>query len=232
MTKSSTAKAHCSTRCPVVRGKNSPTLRALFGYMYGQNGKKLVFMGGEFGQPREWSHERSLDWHVLAEPGHDGVKRWITDLNHFYREAPALSEADNAHTGFEWIDAGDAQHSVALLRALGPRTRSAQLLVVCNFTPTVHHNYRLGVPRPGFWREALNSDAQIYGGAANGNLGGVESLTDRGARSRAIAHAHSAAASRRFPTALIRVSISIDSRPKTKASVFSRYAIAKTPNNV
>lgn len=164
-------------KMPGDRWQKFANLRALFGYMYGQNGKKLVFMGGELGQDREWSHERSLDWHLLGEGPerslHNGVKHWLTDLNHFYRNTPALSEGDNDARGFEWIDASDAEHSVISF-VRWDDARKHPVLVVCNLTPGVHHNYRIGVPRPGFWKEALNSDAQVYGGAGNGNLGGAD----------------------------------------------------------
>ncbi len=148
-------------------------LRLLYGYMWGHPGKKLLFMGSEFGQRREWQHEESLEWHVLAYPLHSGVQRWVRDLNRFYRDTPALYELDFSPDGFEWIDANDWESSIiAFLRK--PRGSGREVLVVCNFTPVVRENYRVGVPRGGFWRERLNSDAQIYGGSGQGNLGGVE----------------------------------------------------------
>jgi 1,4-alpha-glucan branching enzyme len=148
-------------------------LRLLYGYMWGHPGKKLLFMGSEFGQKREWQHEESLEWHVLQYPLHSGVQRWVRDLNRFYRETPALYELDFSPDGFEWVDANDWESSViAFLRK--PRTRGREVLVVCNFTPMVRENYRVGVPCGGFWRERLNSDAQTYGGSGQGNLGGVE----------------------------------------------------------
>jgi 1,4-alpha-glucan branching enzyme len=146
-------------------------LRLLFGYMWAHPGKKLLFMGGEFGQKREWQHEESLEWHVLQYPLHAGVQRWVRDLNRFYRETPALYEQDFSPDGFQWIDFSDSQASViAFLR----RDRAGDcVLVVCNFTPVPRPNYRLGVPRGGHWVECLNSDAQLYGGSDQGNLGGV-----------------------------------------------------------
>ncbi|HTX23886.1 MAG TPA: 1,4-alpha-glucan branching protein GlgB [Steroidobacteraceae bacterium] len=148
-------------------------LRLLYGYMWGHPGKKLLFMGSEFGQKREWQHEESLEWHVLQYPLHAGVQRWVRDLNRYYRDTPALYELDFSPEGFEWIDANDWEASViAFLRK--PRTRGREVLVVCNFTPVVRENYRVGVPRGGFWRERLNSDAPVYGGSGQGNLGGVE----------------------------------------------------------
>jgi 1,4-alpha-glucan branching enzyme len=148
-------------------------LRLLYGYMWGHPGKKLLFMGGEFGQRREWQHEESLEWHVLQYPEHAGVQRWVRDLNRFYRDNPALYELDFSSEGFEWIDCNDTEGSViSFLRK--DRTRGEVVLVVCNFTPVVRENYRVGVPLPGLWSECLNSDARDYGGSGQGNLGGVE----------------------------------------------------------
>ena len=149
------------------------SLRALYGYMWAHPGKKLLFMGGEFGQRREWAHEEALEWWVSAMPEHAGLRRWVTDMNRVYRAEPALHQVDFSHEGFEWIDCSDAQSSViAFLRK--PRSGGAALLVACNFTPIPRTNYVLGVPRGGYWREILNSDARDYGGAGWGNLGGVE----------------------------------------------------------
>jgi 1,4-alpha-glucan branching enzyme len=148
-------------------------LRLLLGYMYAQPGKKLLFMGGEFGQWREWGHDESLEWHLLDYPPHSGLKRWVEDLNRFYLGQPALYELDFEQAGFEWIDCNDVEHSVVSLMRKG-RSPDELLVVVCNFTPTTHFNYRIGVPQPGFWRELLNSDAREYGGTSQGNLGGRE----------------------------------------------------------
>ncbi len=148
-------------------------LRALYGYMYAQPGKKLLFMGGEFGQRREWSHEESLEWHVREYPVHSALSRWVEELNRFYRDEPALHELDFDPAGFEWVDCQDADQSVISLLRKG-RTTDDILLGVFNFTPVPRHNYRLGVPRGGFWREVLNSDAREYGGSGQGNIGGVE----------------------------------------------------------
>jgi 1,4-alpha-glucan branching enzyme len=148
-------------------------LRLLLGYMYAQPGKKLLFMGGEFGQWREWGHDESLEWHLLDYLPHSSLKRWVEDLNRFYRGQPALYELDFDPAGFEWIDCNDVEHSVVSLIRKG-RSADDLLVVVCNFTPTTHFNYRVGVPQPGFWRELLNSDAREYGGSGQGNLGGVE----------------------------------------------------------
>jgi 1,4-alpha-glucan branching enzyme len=147
-------------------------LRLLFGYMWGHPGKKLVFMGGEFGQRREWTHEGALEWWVLQYPEHAGVQRWVADLNKLYREEPALHQVDFDAAGFEWIDCHDAEKSVlSFLRR--PRA-GPPVLAVCNFTPVPRENYIIGVPQSGYWRELLNSDAMHYGGSGIGNLGGAE----------------------------------------------------------
>jgi len=148
-------------------------LRLLFGYMYGQPGKKLLFMGGEFGQWDEWYHETSLDWHLLEFAPHTGMQRWVEDLNRFYRQEPALYEKDFNFEGFEWVDCNDIDHSIVSFLRKGQDPKDT-LLVVCNFTPVTHLNYRVGVPRGGFWKEILNSDAPIYWGSGQGNLGGME----------------------------------------------------------
>jgi len=147
-------------------------LRLLFGYMYAQPGKKLLFMGGELGQWREWNHDTSLDWHLLESAPHLGVQRWIADLNRLYRSEPALHELDCDGRGFEWIDCNDSEHGVLSFLRTG-RSANDLILVVCNFTPVVRRNYRVGVPRGGTWRELLNSDADVYGGSQQGNLGGL-----------------------------------------------------------
>ena len=148
-------------------------LRALFGYMFAQAGKKLLFMGGEFGQWREWSHENSLDWALLGQPSHSGLQNWVRALNHMYRDEPAMHELDNDPGGFEWVDCNDSQGSaISLLRKSSEEDDS--ILVACNFTPVPREGYSIGVPNDGFWRELLNSDAKEYGGSGMGNLGGVE----------------------------------------------------------
>jgi len=148
-------------------------LRALFGYMYGHPGKKLVFMGGEFGQWDEWYHETSLGWHLLDYPLHQSLQRWVKDLNEFYRSEPVMHEVDFSNDGFEWIDFRDWESSIISFIRKGRDTQDI-VLVVCNFTPVARTNYRIGVPRGGYWREVLNSDARIYGGGDYGNLGGLE----------------------------------------------------------
>jgi 1,4-alpha-glucan branching enzyme len=148
-------------------------LRLLFGYMYAQPGKKLLFMGGEIGQWNEWYHEASLDWHLLSHPHHSGLQQCVRDLNGLYRNEPALHELDFQPEGFEWIDCSDSQASVLGLVRKG-RSTDDIILVVCNFTPVPRFNYRLGVPRAGFWEEILNTDSKDYGGSGHGNLGGIE----------------------------------------------------------
>jgi len=148
-------------------------LRLLLGYMYAQPGKKLLFMGGEFGQRREWAHDDSLEWHLLQYPLHFGLQRWLSDLNRFYRSQPALYQVDFDQAGFEWIDCNDVEHSVVSLMRRGGSSKD-NVVVACNFTPLTHFNYRIGVPQAGFWGELLNSDAAEYGGSGQGNMGGVE----------------------------------------------------------
>jgi 1,4-alpha-glucan branching enzyme len=148
-------------------------LRLILGYMYAQPGKKLLFMGGEFGQWREWAHDESLEWHLLQYPPHSGLHHWVSDLNRVYRSQPALYELDFEQAGFEWVDCSDVEHSVVSLIRKG-RSLDDVVAVVCNFTPVTHFNYKIGVPQPGFWKELLNSDAKEYGGSGQGNLGGVE----------------------------------------------------------
>ncbi len=148
-------------------------LRLLFGYMYGHPGKKLLFMGGEFGQWDEWYHEKSLDWSLLEAPTHQGMQRWVQSLNAAYRREPALYEADFTQEGFEWIDACDAEASVISFLRKGKKTGDV-IMVAANFTPVPRIGYRLGVPRCGFWSEILNSDAKLYGGSGHGNFGGME----------------------------------------------------------
>ncbi len=147
-------------------------LRLLYGYMTAQPGKKLLFMGGEFGQWGEWNHEASLDWDLLQWEPHQRLQAWVADLNRLYRGTEALHRLDFAAEGFEWIDCSDADAGVVsfVRNALSDRHR---LVVVCNFTPVPRIGYRIGVPRDGFWKEVLNSDAQAYGGSGVGNLGGV-----------------------------------------------------------
>jgi len=148
-------------------------LRLLFGYMYGMPGKKLLFMGGELAQWPEWNHERSLEWDVLKHAQHSGIQRWIKDLNQLYKSELALHERDFSPDGFEWIDFNDRENST-LFFLRKSRSGKEMVLGAFNFTPVPRHNYRIGVPRPGLWKEVLNSDAPFYGGSGQGNYGGVE----------------------------------------------------------
>jgi 1,4-alpha-glucan branching enzyme len=147
-------------------------LRLLYGYMYGQPGKKLLFMGGEFGQVSEWNHDNSLEWHVLQYPVHWGIQNWVEQLNRVYREQPALHEMDNEPEGFEWVDCCDSATSVLSFLRKG-KSRWETVLVICNFTPVPRQQYVVGVPTEGYWRELLNSDGGEYGGGGIGNGGGV-----------------------------------------------------------
>ena len=150
------------------------TLRALYGYMYGHPGKKLMFMGCEFGQWREWNYDSSLDWHLVEDPMHGGLKRWVQDLNHTYQRERSLHEVDFEGAGFSWIDCNDNENSVVSMirRARNPQDFTVMLT---NFTPVPRMSYRIGVPEAGWYREILNSDAEMYGGGNVGNSGGVSS---------------------------------------------------------
>jgi 1,4-alpha-glucan branching enzyme len=148
-------------------------LRLLYAYMYAQPGKKLLFMGSEFGQWREWTHDSSLDWHLEELASHAGIEHLLGDLNALYRSLPALHRADCDSSGFEWIDGNDAENSALAFLRRDP-SGGPPVAVVCNFTPVVRQNYRLGLPSGGLWREILNSDALHYAGSGQGNLGGAE----------------------------------------------------------
>jgi 1,4-alpha-glucan branching enzyme len=150
-------------------------LRLLYGFLFGHPGKKMMFMGDEFGQWSEWNHDASLDWHLLQNPFHAGLKRWVRDLNTLYRGELALCELDFDAAGFEWVDCKDVQRSVVCFMRRG-RNPDDQLLFVCNFTPVVRQNYRVGVPWEGTWKESLNSDAPLYGGSGQGNFGGLSAV--------------------------------------------------------
>ena len=150
-------------KMPGDRWQQFANLRAYYGFMFGHPGKKLMFMGGEFAQDREWSHDRSLDWHLLGDTSHAGVQRLVRDLNRLYRASPALYSQDFSSAGFEWIDHDDARRS--LLSFVRKGRDGQMMLVVCNFAPVVHHGFRLGVPAPGQWLERLNTDSAYYGGS-------------------------------------------------------------------
>jgi 1,4-alpha-glucan branching enzyme len=159
-------------RMPGDEWQQFANLRLLFGYMWTHPGKKLLFMGGEFGQKREWGHEESLEWHVLQYPLHAGMQRWVRDLNRLYRTTAALHEIDFSDAGFRWVDCDDADTSVISFLRLG--SDGTPVLVICNFTPVARERYRIGVPRGGRWQELLNSDAAEYGGSGMGNYGAVQ----------------------------------------------------------
>jgi len=166
-------KGALAAKFPGDPGQRRATLRALFGYLWAHPGKKLLFMGGELADEREWTHEGGLDWELARRPAHAGVQRWVADLNRFYRAHPALYRLDFDPVGFEWIDRRDADASVLAFLRRGSPT-DPPVLVVCNFTPVLRANYGLGVPHGGRWREALNSNAGLYGGDGAGNFGGVD----------------------------------------------------------
>jgi len=149
-------------------------LRVLLGFMYGHPGKKLLFMGAEFGQWREWNHDRSLDWHLLQDSAHIGIRRYVQALNWHVRHEPALHALDFDPAGFRWIDCNDNENSVISLLRFG-RNRRETLVLVFNFTPVPRANYRIGVPDAGRYLELLNSDSDVYGGSNAGNAGGVDS---------------------------------------------------------
>jgi 1,4-alpha-glucan branching enzyme len=150
-------------------------LRLLYGFMFGHPGKKLLFMGDEFGQWSEWNHDASLEWPLLKNPLHAGLQRWVRDLNTLYRGQSSLYEFDSNPAGFEWVDCKDSQRSVISFLRRG-RSAGDQILFVCNFTPVVIENYRVGVPLEGSWKEILNGDAPLYGGSGQGNFGGLSTI--------------------------------------------------------
>ena len=151
-------------------------LRLLFAHMYANPGKKLVFMGGEIGQWREWNHDAGLDWHLLDNPQHEGARRWLEDLNKAYRDIPAMHELDNSPEGFEWIDCCDTENSIVSIVRRSSSRPGEMLAIVLNFTPLPRHNYQIGLPRGGRWKEILNSDATLYGGSGQGNMGGLDAV--------------------------------------------------------
>ncbi len=159
-------------KMPGDRWQKFANLRAYYGFMWTHPGKKLLFMGGEFGQEREWSHDRALDWHLLDAADHAGLQRLVRDLNTLYRGSAALHALDCEPAGFGWIEGGDTENSVFSYERRGPNGERA--VVVVNMTPVVRHDYAIGVPRAGHWRERLNTDAAIYGGSNIGNTGRVE----------------------------------------------------------
>jgi 1,4-alpha-glucan branching enzyme len=165
-------KASLINKMPGDLWQQFANLRLLYAYFYAHPGKKLLFMGGEFGQRSEWNHETALEWNLLEYPEHRGVQRIVADLNALYRREPALHEADFDWTGFDWIDCNDADGSVFSF-ARYARNREDSVVVVANFTPVLREGYRVGLSDPGYYRELFNSDAGIYGGSNAGNLGGA-----------------------------------------------------------
>jgi 1,4-alpha-glucan branching enzyme len=175
----------CLSHDEVVHGKGSlygrmpgdewqklATLRLLFGYLFAHPGKKLLFMGSEFGQRCEWDHQTGLEWHLLESRAHQGVRQWVRDLNRMYREEPALHGTDFDPRGFEWVDYGDTKNMVLSFIRRSPDSADI-LIALCNFTPVPRHDYRIGIPAGGVWKEILNSDAEYYGGSGMGNFGAV-----------------------------------------------------------
>ncbi len=164
-------------RMPGDEWQRFANLRAYYGFLFGHPGKKLLFMGGEFGQENEWRHDHSLDWHLTERPRHAGIQALIRDLNHLYRTLPALHELDCDAAGFEWLVMHDAARSVFAWLRKGRRTHE-RCLVVINFTPELYRDYRIKVPFSGVWREVLNTDSGLYGGGNVGNAGAVRTLDE------------------------------------------------------
>ena len=166
-------KGSLFSRMPGDTWRRFANLRLMFGCLYAQPGKKLLFMGGEFGQQREWCHDASLDWHLLDDARHRQLQRWLEDLNRFYRRHPAMHSRDNRPEGFEWIDCHDAGQSCLTLLRFGTPP-APPVMAACNFTPVPRYNYRVGVPGESVWSEKLNSDSRHYGGSNQGNQGKLE----------------------------------------------------------
>jgi 1,4-alpha-glucan branching enzyme len=168
---------HCKgsllSKMPGDTWQKFANLRALYGFLFTHPGKKLLFMGGEFGQWREWNENESLDWHLLAYDPHRQLQQLVGDLNRLYRGEPSLYEVDFQHTGFEWIDFSDVDHSIiSFLRRA--QNRDDHVVVVCNFTPVARYGYRIGVPLACFYREVINTDAAHYGGSGVTHGAGVQ----------------------------------------------------------
>jgi 1,4-alpha-glucan branching enzyme len=159
-------------KMPGDRWQRFANLRAYFGFMWGHPGKKLLFMGGEIAQEREWNHDGEIDWFLLDDPNHVGIQRLVADLNRLYRSEPALHRRDASSEGFRWLVGDDRANSVFAFLRLG-EAGDPPVLVVCNMTPAPRHHYRVGVPRAGWWREIANTDSRFYGGSDLGNDGGA-----------------------------------------------------------
>jgi 1,4-alpha-glucan branching enzyme len=169
-------KGSLLTKMPGDRWQQFANLRAYLGFMWAHPGKKLLFMGCEIAQEREWNHDGEIDWPLLQQPGHLGMQRLVTDLNRLLADTPALYQLDHASEGFGWVIGDDTQNSVyAFLRHGEGAPGASTVLCVCNFTPVPRSGYRVGVPFNGVWRECLNTDAEYYGGANLGNAGAVQS---------------------------------------------------------
>jgi 1,4-alpha-glucan branching enzyme len=164
-------------RMPGDRWQRFANLRLFYALMYTHPGKKLMFMGDEFAQEREWNAEISLDWHLVDDPMHQGIQRLVRDLNLLYRSTPALYEGDCRPDGFSWIDANDTEQSVMSILRCG-HDRNDLVAVVFNLTPVARMNYRIGVPEEGLYEECLNTDAEAYGGGNVGNLGGARAVAE------------------------------------------------------
>jgi 1,4-alpha-glucan branching enzyme len=166
-------KGSLLAKMPGDKWQKLANLRSLYAFMWAHPGKKLLFMGCEIAQEQEWSHERSLDWHLLEDPGHDGMRRLVRDLNHVYRDARALWDVDFEASGFAWLEPNDAENNVVSFLRRSEKGEDV-LVALCNLSPVPRYGYRMGLPRGGRWREAVNSDAEIYGGSGVGNFGGVD----------------------------------------------------------
>jgi 1,4-alpha-glucan branching enzyme len=158
------------TKMPGDDWQRFANLRALYSYMYTHPGKKLLFMGGEFGQWHEWDHDHSLDWHLAEWDPHRQLQRFVADLNRLYRQEPAMHEVDFSWKGFDWINFRDVDKSIIAFERRANDVND-RLIVVCNFTPVPREGYRVGVPLAGDYREVLNSDSNLYGGSNVGNQG-------------------------------------------------------------
>jgi 1,4-alpha-glucan branching enzyme len=158
---------------PGDRWQQLANLRALYAYMWAHPGKKLLFMGGELAQEGEWNHNTSIEWHLLDRPEHAGMQRLIRDLNAVYRNEPALYEVDFEPHGFRWLDANDVARNILSFLRVG-RDGERVLACIANLSPVPREHYRVGLPHGGRWREALNTDSEVYGGSNVGNYGGVE----------------------------------------------------------
>jgi 1,4-alpha-glucan branching enzyme len=166
-------KGSLLSKMPGDRWQQLANLRSLYAYMWAHPGKKLLFMGGEFAQEQEWSHARSLDWHLLEQPGHGGMQNLVRDLNRLYRDTPALWEVDFEPRGFYWIEPNDSDRNVVVFARAGTDPAKDVAVCVMNLSPVPRYGYRIGLPKKGRWREALNTDAEHYGGSNVGNYGGV-----------------------------------------------------------